>query len=281
MEKRNWIYPVIGIVLISLALFFLRDPTLVNLKYFVVIILVVLMFLPLVLSNTLVSKKQKEKESKFLEFVRDLVENVKSGTPISRAILNVQNRDYGALSSYVKKLANQIAMGIPLTSALSNFARDTRSPVVARAVDLISEAERSGGEIVSILTSVSSSVNQTEKLKKEQKSSVYNLVVQGYIIFIVFILIIIVLQHFILPLTKDLGGGQLTDLNTNIVVNDNTNFEVPLLIMLVVQSLFAGLVIGKISEGSIRDGIKHSFILTALALITSFGAGLLIGGSGG
>ncbi len=278
MTKRNFIFLGVGILAIVGILLFFNTPSLIKFKYFLISVIFILVLLPFVLANSFESRKQKEIDAKFLEFVRDLVENVKSGTPISKAILNVQTRDYGQLSAHIKKLGNQITLGIPLTSALINFANDTESPVIKRAVGLISEAERSGGEIDSILNSVSSSVNQTEKLKKEQKSSVYNLVVQGYIIFIIFILIVLVLQHLILPLTKDLGSGGLTDLNTSIKVNNNVDFTKSLLGLLIVQSFFAGLVIGKISEGSIKDGIKHSFILIGLTLIISSLAGLLIGG---
>jgi hypothetical protein len=40
-----------------------------------------------------------------------------------------------------------------------------------------------------------------------------------------------------------------------------------------VQSLFAGLVIGKLSEGTIKSGIKHSFILVTIAILLTTGAG--------
>lgn len=279
MKYKNFIYLGIGTIAIILIFIFFKTPLLVRFKYFLISIIFILMFLPLVLANMFSSKKQKEKDSKFLEFVRDLVENVKSGTPIAKAIINVQSRDYGTLSVHVKKLGNQIALGIPLTSALINFAADSGSPVIKRAVGLISEAERSGGQIDSILSSVSSSVDQTEKLKKEQRSAVFNLVVQGYIIFIIFVLIVLVLQYLILPLTKDLGGGGFKDLNSSIKVGANVDFEGPLLALLLVQSLFAGLVIGKISEGNLKDGIKHSFILIGLTLVISSLGSLLFGGA--
>lgn len=279
MKKRNFVFIGIGLILIAIVFIVLSAENFVRFKYFLISLIFVLMLLPFVLANSFESKKYKEKEEKFLEFVRDIVENVKSGTPIGKAILNVQNREYGSLTPHIKKLANQIYLGIPLTSALINFSNDTGSPVIKRAVGLISEAERSGGEIDSILSSVANSVNQTEKLKKEQKSAVFNLVVQGYIIFIIFILIVLVLQHLILPLTENLGSQSFEDLNSTIKVNTGVNFEGPLIALLLVQSLFAGLVIGKISEGNVKEGIKHSFILIALTLIISSAVNLVLGGA--
>ena len=66
------------------------------------------------------------------------------------------------------------------------------------------------------------------------------------------------------------GGGSSKPL-------DSDEFGKPLFYMLLVQSFFAGLVIGKISEGSIKSGFKHSFILLAITLLTTTGAKALFG----
>ena len=44
------------------------------------------------------------------------------------------------------------------------------------------------------------------------------------------------------------------------------------LILVLVQSLFTGLVVGKLSEGNIKSGIKHSAILIAAAYLIITGA---------
>jgi len=273
-DKKNIIGLIAGFAMIVGSLIFLRGSKLV---WFIIVLGVISMALPFVLSLVLESGRQKEKEERFLEFVRDLVENVKAGTPISKGIYNLKTRDYGALSPHVEKLANQISLGIPLTTALFNFAKDTKSKVIMRAVNLISEAEKSGGQIGSILESVARSVNQTENLQKERKAAVYNLIVQGYIIFIIFIVIMLLLQFHILPMTKDIGGESISELSLKPHQITQEDFAKPMLIILLVQAFFAGLVIGKISEGSIKDGIKHSFILLALALLIKTGANALLG----
>ena len=221
--------------------------------------------------------QQKEKEEKFLEFTRDLVENVRSGTPISKSIVNLRGRNYGTLSPHVDKLANQLSMGIVLTDAFRVFARETKSRMIARAVGLISEAERAGGKIDTILDSVAKSVNQIEQLKKERKSAISNLVTQGYLIFLVFIIIMLVLEFKILPLVSDLQGGEGMGVGVGVSSLNSDQFSMPLFIMLLVQSFFAGLVIGKIAEGTIKAGFKHSFILIALTLLITTGARVLFG----
>jgi len=247
----------------------------INLKsemfYFIIGISVVIGILPFVVSLIIESSKEKENNEMFLEFSRNLVESVKSGTPISKSIINLRGKYYGSLTPYIKKLANQISLGIPVKNALETFARDVDSRVISRAVTLISEAEKAGGEIEGILESVAKSVNETEKLKKERLSVIYSLVVQGYIIFFVFIVIMLIMQFKILPMTSEItaGGGELGGFETSYGAEEVAK---PMLYLLIIQGLFTGLVIGKLAEGSLKAGIKHSFAMVALSLLIYMGA---------
>lgn len=264
MKKLYIINIGIGIILALTSLVLIKNQQ--ELRNFVLSMILIFTSLPIVLFNTRNLAKQKEKDEKFLEFVRDVLESVRSGTPISKSIVNLKNRDYGALSENVKKMANQVSIGITLTEAFETFSKETHSPVIARSINLISEANKSGGEITSILGSVASSVNQIEIIKKERRSAIANLVVQGYIIFFVFILIMLILEFFLMPLIE--GIGPVQNLNVEIKPSEGINSQANFLLLLV-QSFFCGLVIGKISEGKISAGFKHSFILLSIALITS------------
>lgn len=272
MEKKNLIGVGAGILVLAGAFIFFFGE---KLFYFLLVISFIIALLPFFISFVLSRGEQKEKEQKFLDFARDLVGNVKSGTPVSKAVLNLRQRNYGVLNEHVEKLANQISVGIPFSKALNTFAKDTRSNVISRAVNLISEAERAGGNIGGVLEAVSGSVNQIEELRKERKSAVSNLVVQGYIIFLVFIVIMLVLEFQILPMTAGLADVDALDISISQI--NPSDFAMPLFIMIIVQSIFAGLVIGKISEGSIKDGVKHAFILLAITLVIKTGVSVFLG----
>ncbi|MFH1451839.1 MAG: type II secretion system F family protein [archaeon] len=266
-EKKHLWGVGIGIVIVVLSFLFFYGE---NLFYFLLVIAIVVSTIPFILSLVSGQSKEKEKEEKFLAFARDLVENVKSGTPIVKSIIILKRRDYGALSYHVNKLSNQLFLGITLGDALTTFAKETNSKVISRSVGLISSAERAGGKIDTILESVANSVNQIETLRKERKSSISNLVTQGYIIFMIFIVIMLVLEFKILPLVYDLSSVENLSIQAGQL--DPNEFSMPLFLMLLVQSFFAGLVIGKISEGSIKRGIRHSFILLVLTLLITTGA---------
>ncbi|PIN92183.1 hypothetical protein COU55_02335 [Candidatus Pacearchaeota archaeon CG10_big_fil_rev_8_21_14_0_10_31_59] len=278
MKNKNWIGVLIGLALIIIDFFVFRKS---NLFFFLLGLAVVIIVLPFIANFLIEAGRAKEKEEKFLEFARNLVESVNAGTPISKSIINVADKDYGSLSLHIKKLANQINLGIPVRKALEIFARDTKNKVIARSVDLIGEAEQSGGEIGTIIEAVAKSVREIEDIKKERKSGMFNMVVQGYIIFFIFIIIMLVVQYKFIPLMmetlKGLSGSQISMFSkvaTESISTDTLN--ILFLVLLIVQGLFTGLVIGKLAEGKIKSGIKHSLIMIALAYLITTGIKALL-----
>tara|TARA_B100001971_G_C18248204_1_gene576010 strand:+ start:1882 stop:2781 length:900 start_codon:yes stop_codon:yes gene_type:complete len=263
-----------------------------DLFYFVFGIAFVVVGFPFFLNLVIETNNMREKDRMFIEFSRNLVESVQAGTPISKSIINVRAKDYGALNPHVHKLANQISLGIPIKTSLQTFARDVGSENINKAINIISESEKAGGEIESILESVVTSVAQIEKLRKERRNAMYGLVVQGYIIFLIFIVIMVVMEFKILPIAT----GFTEDTSTQDEVNELSGLGVggfvngprasaeelarPFLWLLLIQGFFAGLVIGKLSEGNIKGGLKHSFILMVIGILLNTGIKVFFGSGG-
>jgi len=268
----------LGIIIISLLL--------IKTRFFFLIIGIGIMSasFPFVYSAILETKIASRKEEIFLEFSRNLVESVKTGTPISKSIINMKNKPYGVLSEHIQKLANQIEMGIPLTYALQVFSNDINNRTVSRAITLIGQAEKAGGDIGEILESVTEAVSTSDKLKKERKSAISTLVVQGYIIFFIFIAIVLVMQFVILPMMGNIGSGGSSPIASigigGLGVGGGINqseMANAFLYLLLVQGFFSGITIGKLSEGNAKAGIRHSFALTVSSFLISSLATLIWG----
>ena len=225
------------------------------------------------------TKRQKEIELKFLEFTRALVETVKSGISIPKSILHVSNENYGSLTPYVKKLSNQINLGIPVHKALKNFAKDTNNSVIKRSISIIIEAESSGGDIEDVLESVSESVIAVKKMKEERKASTYSQIVQGYVVFFIFIIIMLILQLWLFPRLTEMQGSISYGLSI-IALSSNTgeaiNLDKIFFALILIQGFFAGIMVGKFSEGTLKNGLIHSIILmtTAALIITLIKGGI-------
>ncbi len=273
-KKPHIIGLSVGLVIIIVGIFLSG-----NVKLFLIGIGIFAGIIPFALSFIYEVTMTTEKEEMFLEFARNLVESVKTGTPISKSIVNLKEKQYGVLSQHINKLADQIIIGIPLSSALKTFAKDADNKTISRALTLIGQAEKAGGDIGQILESVAGSVSMTDKLKKERKASVSTLVVQGYIIFIVFILIILVMQFKIIPMVAGLSGGleEAGLLGGGGGEIDAKEIANSFLYLLLIQGFFSGLTIGKLAEGNIKNGIKHSLALMLISFFISATANLFLG----
>ena len=80
----------------------------------------------------------------------------------------------------------------------------------------------------------------------------------------------------IVPAGESLGIGGIGGGGVEI---DQTQIANSFLYLLLIQGFFTGLVVGKLSENSIKPGIRHSFILMLAAFLISSGASLFFGGA--
>jgi len=217
------------------------------------------------------NKKQKEIEEKFAEFIRAIVSTVKSGITIPNAILQVSNKDYGPLSPYTKKLANHIQWGIPIHQALMNFSKSTGNQSIKRSISIVIEAEQSGGDIENVLSSVTNSMVSIKRMKAERRASTFPQLVQGYLVFFIFIVIMLVLQLALFPHLGKLSGEQSSAMQKTglgfVSQGETANLDLVFFSLVMVQGFFAGLTIGKLSEGSLKQGLLHSLILVTFAAL--------------
>ena len=83
----------------------------------------------------------------------------------------------------------------------------------------------------------------------------------GYVIFFVFLGVMIGLQIFLIPAlgTEGLAGdtGQNLDDLGGLYERTFSN-------LIIIQALFSGLAIGKMAEGSLVAGMKHSLVLLTI-----------------
>ncbi len=242
------------------------------------------------------NQRQKEIETRFLDFVRNLTGAIKSGMPVSRAIIHISKIDYGALTPHVVKLGHQVEWAIPVHRALLLFSNGTGNGVIKRAIATVIEAEQSGGNMEDVLGSITASLIEIKKIKEQRRASIHSQVLQSYVIFFIFIGVMIVIQNMLVPyligsegglLGADVSIGSITGstsssvgsslvMNVEIKFDSLANFVITLtrwfsslrgifIMLTLIQGFFAGVIIGKLSEGDIISGLKHSLILMTVS----------------
>ena len=205
----------------------------------------------------------KQIESTFPQFLNDIVESVNAGQTLPQAIKSASHNEYGPLSPYVRKMAAQIDWGVPFEKILNSFVDSVQSKLLRRTVTTIIETHRSGGNISDVLKAVSESIVEIDKIREERKAHVYSQMITGYTIFFIFLGVIVGMQKFLIP-TLLLTGETGVDIgiaNTEGLVG---RYQFLFQNLIIIQTLFSGLAIGKMSEGSMVAGLKHIVVLGAV-----------------
>ncbi|MDI6721268.1 MAG: type II secretion system F family protein [Candidatus Aenigmarchaeota archaeon] len=208
-------------------------------------------------------KKVKRIETLFPRYLSDIAENISSGMTLPQAIRIAAKNDYDVLTPYVRDINAKISWGIPLEIVMNDFAVKSGSVTMKRNVQTIIETHRSGGSIDIVLKSVAQSLLELERIKKERSSSIYSQMINGYVIYIIFLGVMIGLSSFLIPTFR--FNETSADLEKTFVDIFRS--------LIVIQGFFAGLSIGKLAEGTIQAGIKHSLVL----VVVGYSAFLLFG----
>ncbi|MEM7825104.1 MAG: type II secretion system F family protein [Candidatus Aenigmatarchaeota archaeon] len=263
-------------ILILLNLVFVLGLVFVNLFYlskitvFSTTIYIIAFFMligPIVFTKYIENRRIKELEEEFPVFLRDFVETVRGGMSIPEAFRSISNNDYQKLNPYIKKIAAQIEWGIPLETVLLKFARESKSKLIGRVVSIVIEGHKFGGNLAESFESLSSTAFEIDKLRAERKLYLHSQIITGYIIFFVFLIVIIGLDKFLIPnLSKVSIGAATTVAETDIVEKYKELFRN----LILIEGLFAGLCIGKMTEGVIVAGLKHSIIMMVLGFLIFF-----------
>lgn len=207
-----------------------------------------------------VYSKKRDTEEKFPIFLRDFVEAVRGGMTVPAAFHLISRNDYGALNPYVKKISAKLEWGIPVDKVLLSFARETKSNLIGRIISSVIESHRYGGRLAETFEALSKTAVEVDRLKEERKFFLQSQMMTGYIIFFVFLGVIISLQTFLVP---SLTSSATSNISVSQASPDQiaSDFKDIFRNLILIQGLFAGLSVGKMAEGAMIAGLKHSMIM--------------------
>lgn len=203
-----------------------------------------------------------ELEDDFRQFLEDLRDILQSGVGITSGLEVLARGNYGRLTPFIRKLTTQVRLGIPFEKALTQIFHDISSPMINKMVLVISETHKAGGDIIKIFGTSTEYVAKIERLKTERRTRTMSTTFSAYMMFFIFVLIIIGIQVFFVPIMNvETNIGEEAPLEKP----PQIDFSAYFLYLIIVQSVFAGPMIGKISENNVLSGLKHSVILLTVS----------------
>lgn len=199
-------------------------------------------------------KWRKAIDNHLPDLFRTVVQAQQLGMTLPQSLEEASKRDYGPLTAELKKMTTQISWGTSFENALLALEKRVNTLLVQRTVPMIIEATRSGGQVEKVFDPLGKFIQTTLLLDKERKTQTRPYIAIIYVAFFVFLFTIILLfkSFFVsvegLPM---LGSPVMSTIEIQRIFFHMTT----------IQAFFGGLVAGKMGDGTINAGLKHSLAL--------------------
>jgi flagellar protein FlaJ len=251
-KKIVWIASVsVAVVIILFACTMFWGTTIFD--EFVFFAIIIAVFPPAVL-NYIDYKWRKAIDEHLPDLFRSIVQAQETGMTLPQALEEASKRNYGPLTGELRKMTTQISWGMTFEEALIALGNRVNTVLMQRTVPLIIEASRSGGRVEKVFDPMGKFIQTTLLLDKERRNQTRPYVAIIYVAFFVFLFTIVLLFK---SFFQSLEG--LPILGTAVMSPEE--MQQLFFHMTVIQAFFGGLVAGKMGEGTINAGLKHSLVM--------------------
>jgi archaeal flagellar protein FlaJ len=209
------------------------------------------------------SRERSGLEKALPEFIRDVAESRKIGLSPESSIEELSSKGYGRLSKPIKKMGAQLSWGLSLSKVVATFIDSVHSWLTKVAGSLMLEVVDVGGGTVRSFSEMADFTRKINDLESEKRSSLKPYLFVIYMAALMIVLTTFLMVYFLTSTTLSPAGSLAAS-----SVDPNT-VEL-LLVSTLFESWVVGFVAGKMGEGSISDGFKHSFLLVVMSLVTIF-----------
>jgi len=193
--------------------------------------------------------------------LEDLAECQETGMTLLQALEEASHRKYGPMTSELRKLVAKLSWGIELKEAMKSFGERLNTELTEKIVPLILEAIYMGGDLKTVFRSTAEFVKKMLDMRRERTSQLRPYLLITYTTTMTFLVIIVILhQSFFIPLSS--SQNRFLSLTMS-----SKEFREVLFDLAVIEAFFGGLIAGKVAEGTVLAGLKHSAVLIVATLV--------------
>jgi flagellar protein FlaJ len=217
------------------------------------------------------SRERRTIERMLPEFIEDVAEQRKIGLSPEQAIerLGEGNR-YAGFSKYVSKMAGQLSWGISLKKVVASFTKGVTSWIARAVGTLMLEVVEIGGGTLRGFEDMAAFTRQVSITEADARASL-----RPYVLIIYIGGLMLTLTTFVMVSMLS-SQSALAAKGFSVVSSSNKGVVDDLLTASVFQCWVLGMVAGKMGEGSLAEGFKHSVILVLLTLAAVVIAGRFV-----
>jgi len=216
--------------------------------------------------------------------------NLRAGLTTDKALLLAARPEFGPFQDEINNVGKEITMGKEISEALVGMTKQIKSERLSKTMTLIVSGLRSGGELASLLDQTARNLRQEKLVDSRIRANVMMYVIFIFVAVCFGAPLLFGLSSFLVEvLTESLGNidlpeNQMGDMPINFTdVSITVDFVIMFsVVFLITSSIMGALILGLISKGREREGIKFmpALVLASLGVffLIRFTIKTLLGG---
>ncbi|MDZ7745596.1 MAG: type II secretion system F family protein [Halobacteriales archaeon] len=207
-----------------------------------------------------------------------------AGLSIVASFERIRRSDMGKLDDEAKRIWRDIQWGAAVEEALERFETRVKTPSTTRVTTLLTNSMRASNEIGPVLRIAANQAHSDQQLKRRRQQETMTYLIVIYISFMVFLVVVGVIVLILIPNLPTAGAFSSEAAGSapiqGITEEQKDAYALVFMHAGIVQSAMSGIVGGQMSEGTLRDGLKHASIMLLISYLVFRGIQWL-GANGG
>lgn len=230
-----------------------------------------IMSIPLMTLHELKSRRDRAFEYRVPDALYSLAGANERGLPLDEGIELISRRFEGPIASEFEKTYRDIQLDQNVPKALENLANRHRLPRITMTVAVLRNIVKSSEDLAPSLRSLADDLDMRHSLERDrlQEMRAYAVVVSLGVL--IYLLIILVLDAFLLPQIPDLGSQPVLGVSGQPAIE---TYQTVFFHSALILAAGSGLIMGKLTRDSLISGMKYVNALIAVVLIAFLVAGL-------
>ncbi|QZP37790.1 type II secretion system F family protein [Halobaculum magnesiiphilum] len=198
-----------------------------------------------------------------------------AGVSVIESLRRLTRSDLGRLTPELERTWRDVQWGATVTTALDRFRRRVHSPMVSRAIALVTNAVDASGDVAPVLEIAADEARSTRRLRRERRQVMVTYLLVIYVSFAVFLGIIGALTVAFIPAVEGAqlsSPGGVSGVSTGVFEGiggvDTDSYVLIFYHASAIQAVASGLIAGQLGEGNVSDGVKHATVMLLLAYLT-------------
>jgi len=221
----------------------------------------------------------KKMEDVFPDFIELMASNLRAGMTIDKALLMGSRKEFSPLDEEILSLGKEVITGKEISKALSNMADRINSEKITKTIAMINSGIKSGGNLAILLEQTAINMRERNFVEKKAASNVLM-----YMIFIFFAVaigapLLFALSTVLLEILTGILGNMPSIEAANIpnIPFALTSIKISItfimyfaIVFLIAIDILASLLLGLVSRGEEKAGLKFTLPLMLLSVTVFF-----------